>query len=143
MFTVSYIGSKSFCQVEEDRLINESSSESNDEPDYCDHQESTADKNAAELPDANKENTGEAAELPDANKENTGEAAELADANKVNTCEKKRRRKRKKIDKGEFIIKAGKVPPRRIPLNVCILVLFICTYLLHIFQNSGFQCDEC
>ena len=129
MFTVSYIGSKSFCQVEEDRLINESSSESNDEPDYCDHQESTADKNAAELPDANKENTGE--------------AAELADANKVNTCEKKRRRKRKKIDKGEFIIKAGKVPPRRIPLNVCILVLFICTYLLHIFQNSGFQCDEC
>ena len=65
MFTVSYIGSKSFCQVEEDRLINESSSESNDESDYCNHQESTADKNAAELPDANKENTGEAAELPD------------------------------------------------------------------------------
>ena len=68
----TFIGSKSFCQVEENQLINGSSPESNDESDYCDHQESTADRNAAELADANKENTGE--------------------------------KKRKKIDKGEFII---------------------------------------
>ena len=35
------------------------STESNDGSDYCDHPKSTADRNAAELADANKENTGE------------------------------------------------------------------------------------
>ena len=89
----TFIGSKSFCQTEEDRLLNES----NEGSDNCD-QESTADINAAELADADKENVGE------------------------------KKRRKKKSDKGEFIVKTGKVPLRSIPLNVCISVLFVCSY---------------
>ena len=90
----TFIGSKLFCQTEEDRLLNES----NEGSDNCD-QESTADINAAELTEADKENAGE-----------------------------KKRRRKKKSDKGEFIVKTGKVPLRSIPLNVGISVLFVCSY---------------
>ena len=101
-----FIGSKSVCQIEEGRLINDESIEdqlinedSNGGSDTCD-QESIADRNVAELADSNKDNTG------------------------------KKRSRRKMTDKEQFILKTGKVPLRNIPLSVSISLLFICAVYL-------------
>lgn len=104
MLCLIFIGSKSVCQIEEDRLINDESiedqlinEESNEGSDTYD-QESIADRNAAELADANKEN--------------------IVTKNS----------RRKKNDKQQLILKTGKVLPRSISLNVCISVVLTYTY---------------
>ena len=88
-------GSKSFCQSEENRFINESSDDSNDGFNVGDNQEALFAPNS----DENKENIG------------------------------KKKKQRRNNDK-EFIIRAGKVPLRSIPLNVCIYD-FYCCYVIY------------